>query len=277
MRKFELSKSRYPGDLSLLCTICCVLVLILSGCAGKLPVTVDLTDAQQQEASRLLQPARAGRCPDTLDADVVFNWQGYGQHRIVKATLQATRKGGFRLSGLDPLGRPFFILVTDGTRFTLVDNLQGRGYTGSVDSAFFRQYVPAGLDPSTCFSLFTARLPAENVPHVRFARTKKNNSFWFVFNLADGMTRQAELDPESGRVRRQVLTNMEKRIVLDVRYGGYPAHADICAVPQRLTVEGEAFNGSVQVTLTKLYRQTRLPEDIFTLQIPKHFIVTEVE
>jgi len=277
VKKFELSKNRYPTDQAILRAVFFALVLILSGCAGKLPVTVELTGAQEQEALTLLQKIRQRNCPDTLDADVSLSWQGYGQHRIVNATLQATRKGTFRLSGLDPLGRPFFILVTDGSHFILVDNLQGRGYTGAVDSAFLRQYIPAGLQLTTCFSFLTGQLPGKEIPLTRFAQTENHKSFWFTFKLSEGMTIQAEIDPDSGLVYRQVFTDHENRIVLDARYEGYRPRAEICAVPDRLTVEGEDISGSLQITFNKLYRGTRLPDDIFTLRIPEHFIVTEVE
>ena len=277
MRKFKLSKNSYPSDLSILGSIFFILVLILSGCAGKLPTTVELTGTQEQEALTLLQQIRQSNCPDTLDADVSLSWQGYGQHRIVNATLQATRKGAFRLSGLDPLGRPFFILVTDGRRFTLVDKLQGRGYTGAVNSVFLRKYIPAGLQLTTCFSFLTAQLPGDKIPLTRFAQTENHKSFWFSFKLSDGMIRQVDIDPDSGLIYRQVLTDPENRIVLDARYEGYRPRAEICAVPDRLTVEGEDISGSLQVVFNKLYRGARLPEDIFTLQIPKHFSITEVQ
>ncbi len=277
MRKFELSKNRSPGDSRLLRAVFCVLVLILSGCAGKLPATVDLTGAREQEALTLLQKMQASSCPGTLDADISLNWQGYGQHRVIGATLQATRDGRFRLSGLDPLGRPFFILVTDGHRFTLVDNLQGRGYTGAVDSAFLKKYIPPGLQLITCFSFLAAQFPEKETPLVRFARTEKNNNFWFVFALDDRMTQQAEIDPDRGLVRRQILMDGKGGIVLDVRYDDYKPHARICAVPGQLTVVGENLSGSLQVVFNKVYRGAELPDKIFTLRIPEHFTVTEVE
>jgi len=277
VRKFKLSKNSYPGDLSILGPVFFVLVLILSGCAGKLPATVDLTDTQEQEALILLQKIRQSKCPDTLDADVSLNWQGYGQRRVINATLQATRRGAFRLSGLDPLDRSFFILVTDGYRFTLVDNLQGRGYTGAIDSTFLTKYIPPGLQPATCFSFLTAQVPEEETPLVRFARTEKNKNFWFVFALDDRMTQQTEIDPERGLVRRQVLTDGEDRIVLDVRYDNYKPHAGICAIPGQLTVEGEDLSGSLQVVFNTLYRGAELPDKTFTLRIPEHFTVKEVE
>ena len=277
MRKFVLSKNRYPTDPGIFRAAFFILVLSLSGCAGKLPTTVNLTGAQEQDALILLQKIRQGTCPDTLDADLSLSWQGYGQRRVINATLQATRNGAFRLSGLDPLGRPFFILVTDGRRFTLVNNLQGRAYTGAVDSSFLQKYIPAGLQLNTCFSFLTAQLPGKDISPSRFARAENFKNFWFSFQLGDGMTRQVEIDPESGLVYRQVLTDHKNRIVLDARYEGYQPAPEICTVPGSLTVEGEDLSGSLQITFNKFYRGARLPDDIFTLQVPEHFIVTEVE
>lgn len=276
-KKFDPLRSRKPGNPLLLLVLFSVLLMSLAGCGGKLPATVALTGVEAQEGAALLERVRGRDCSDVLDTDLSLEWQGYGQRRIIKATLQATRDGRFRFSGLDPLGRPFFILVTDGHRFTLVDNTQGRGYIGSVDSQFLRQYIPAGLKTSWLFFLLTAQLPGKEVSVTRFARLAEKKTYWYVFTLDNRVTREAELDPLTGLLGRQLLLGDGSRIILDARYEAYPPQTEGCVFPLRLRVEGEDLSGSLEITFTRFYRGVKLPETIFTLQIPDHFTVTEVE
>lgn len=275
VKKFELLRNRTLNNQGLFRALL-FFVLLLAGCAGKLPPTIPLTGAQEEDASALLRRIRERRCPDFLDADVTINWQGYGQSRNVSATLQATGKGGLRVSLLDPLFRPFLILAANGTTFTLVDNRQGKGYTGFVDTTFLREYIPAGLQLSTCFSFLAARLPPTKKSLIRFSRSEAENTYWFVFTDKNGRQQHVEIDPDSGLLLRQLLVDAGGSIILDVRYDSYQPLKNDCLYPAHIFAEGQDISGSVQITLDKLYN-TPLADEIFHLQIPDHFMVTEVE
>ncbi len=254
-----------------------VALLLFSGCTAKLPVTRPLSGEQEREARVLLEQIWQQGCPDFLDADATISWQGFGRTHSFNATLQATRSGMSRLSGLDPLGRSFFILVTDGSSFTLVDNQKGRGYTGSVDSTFIQQYVPTGLSLTKYFPFLAAQLPDQEENLLRLAWAEANNTYWITFAQGNGMNRHVEVEPESGRLNRQLLVDREKNVVLDVQYDGYLQQADICSFPAHFSAVGSDWSGTVQVSLNKVYEETMLPEEIFHLQIPGHFVVNEID
>jgi hypothetical protein len=273
-RKFKLLKSRKQSDHVFLGILLVVVFLLFSGCARKYPATLALDAEQEQYAHSLLQKIRKQDSPDYLDADVTVSWMGYGRKFNFDATLQATRAGRFRLGGLDPLGRPFFILVTDGTTFTLVDNRQGRGYTGAVDSAFFRRYIPSGVRLTTCFSLLTAQLPDTEVRKTRVAENKE--SYWFIFAGRDGLRRRAGIDSDTGFLARQILVDAENEIVLDVRYHDYQSQTALFYLPRHMYMESEKMPGSLRITLNRVYREKPLPDSIFTLHIPEHFSVVQV-
>ncbi len=254
-----------------------VALLLFSGCTAKLPVTRPLNGEQEREARVLLEQIGQQGCPDFLDADATISWQGFGRTHSFNATLQATRSGMSRLSGLDPLGRSFFILVTDGITFTLVDNQKGRGYTGSVDSTFIQQYVPTGLSLTMYFPFLAAQLPDQEENLLRLAWAEANNTYWITFAQEGGMNRHVEVEPESGRLNRQLLVDREKNVVLDVQYDGYLQPSDICSFPAHFSAVGSDWSGTVQVALNKVYEETMLPEEIFHLQIPGHFVVNEID
>jgi len=275
VKKYELLRNRTPNNQSLFLALL-FSVLLLAGCAGNLPPTIPLTGAQVEDASALVQRIRERRCPDFLDADVTINWQGYGQSRTLSATLQVSERSGLRVSFLDPLFRPFLILAAGGTTFILVDNQQGRAYTGRVDSSFLHKYIPAGLQLSTCFSLLAARFPSIKTPLLRCARSEKENTYWFVFTGRNGGRQHLEIDPDSGLLLRQLLVDADQSIILDVRYDSYQFLQKECFYPVHIFIEGKDISGSMQISLDKLYN-TPLADAIFHLEIPEHFRVTEVE
>ena len=275
-KKYRLLKNKsrkqsshpFPGVLLL------AVILLFSGCARKYPATFPLDTLQQRNARSFLQKIRHRARVQDLDADVAVSWEGYGRKYHFNATLQATGTGRFRLSGLDPFGRPLFILVTDGTTFTLVDNRQGRGYVGPVDSTFLHKYIPPGVQLSTCFSLLTAQFPDAEVQEIRLAQDKKN--YWFIFTGRDGAQRRIEVILQTGLPVRQVLVNAEGDIILDVRYEDYQLRT-APLLPSRLRMEGGSMPGSLKITLNKVYREKLLPETIFTLAVPVHFRVVHVK
>lgn len=252
-------------------------LLFISGCAGRLPLTVPLDNTEEQEVLALLQQVRARGCSDSLDADVTVTWQGYGRNISFSGTLQATESGRIRISGLDPLGRPFFILVTEGIHFTLVDNRQGSVFTGLVDSAFTRQYIPKVPRLPSYFPFLAGQLPDADASPIRLARTDGKNTYWLVYGLEDGITLQVEIDPLTVTIKRQLLLDEENRIVLDVLYASYTATGAGCFVPDHITIEGEGFTGTVQLRLDTLYEGDILPDKVFQLTIPEHFSVSEVK
>ncbi len=274
-RRFESLKRRKQSDQVFFGPLLLVFFLLFSGCARKYPATLALDAEQEKYAQSLLQRIRKQDSPNFLDADVTVSWAGYGRKYNFNATLQATRAGRFRLSGLDPLGRPFFILVTDGTTFTLVDNRQGKGYAGVVGSAYFRKYIPPGVQLSTCFSLLTAQLPDREVQEIRIAENKEN--YWFIFTGKHGVQRRVGIDPDTGFLVRQTVVDAENEIVLDVRYDDYPSQAASFYLPGLLYMESEKMPGSLEITLTKVYKEKQIPESIFTLHIPEQFSVVQVK
>jgi hypothetical protein len=275
-RKSESLKSRKQGRTFFLVVVLLLAVFLFCyGCAGKYPATLSLDAGQEKSARLLLQKIRKQGQPSSIDADVSVSWKGYGQKYTFNATLLATRDGRFRLSGLGPLGRPFFILVTDGAAFTLVDNRQGRAYDGSVDSEYFRKYIPTGVQLSTCFSLLTAQISAQKLQEIRVAENME--SYWFVFTGMHGLARRIEVDPDTGSLVRQILVDAKNEIIVDVRYDGHQVQAESLHLPKHLHMESEKMVGSLEITLNRIYREKPFPDTVFDLRIPDYFSIVHVK
>lgn len=255
-------------------------IFFFAGCAVHQPVITSLSPLGEKNARALLDRLTSIPCPDFIDTDITVTWYGYGQKRMVRLGLQATKDGRLRASGFDPLSRPFFIFVTDGYSFTMVDNRHGKGYTGQLDSDFIHSYIPEGVSGETMF-LLLAGLPMDNQKPVDIVlvRSEMANYYRYSFIIPDGYTMHSEINTDSGLLSRQFITNKNDEVIITVGYDGSVPINNDCHLPLTLEVEGEAVTGTVQIVIDKVYGDGdhALDDRIFLLQIPEHFTITEVE
>jgi len=260
-----------------------IAVTLVAGCARQVPLYHPLSRERQIQAGELLANIQARQRVNSLDADVTVTWSGYGRELRFNGGLQAVRTGRFRLSALDPLGRPIFILVIHDTSFTFIDIRQGSGYTGPVDSDFLHQYIPAGVTPATLFSLLTAQLPDIGTGNVIFGQDNKEGCYWFTFPYTRNLKRMAEVDAMSGLVLRQMIVDESEKPIIDIHYDGYPASFESTAkeesifLPAHLRIEGGSLPGSIAVIIDTVYPDHAFPDSLFTLIVPDYFRIDHVK
>ena len=258
-------------------------ILLIAGCARHVPLYHPLAGEHQIQAKELF--ARIQKRPGikTLDGDVTVTWSGYGRKFHFTGELQAAGTGRFRLSGLDPLGRPVFLLVIHDPSFTFINTRQSRGYTGPVDSDFLHQYIPAGVTPATLFELLTAQLPDTGIDTVIFGRDDRQGRYWFIFPSARNFKRMAEVDAVSGRVLRQLIVDASENPIIDIHYDGYPVSFDAAAqkkdifLPAHLRIEGASIPGFIAISIDKIYADNDFPDSLFILNIPKYYNIIHVK
>ena len=276
-RKFALLKIRKKSNRFSVLLTAFILVILPTGCARKIPVTVPLYGDRQVNAEKILKILQQRKKVDCFDADVTITWSGYGGRRNFTGTLQATDQGRFRLNGLDPLGRPFFILTVGRQSFTFIDNRQGRGYTGSVNSTFVQNYIPAGVPFSVLYSMLTAQLPDTAVKEVDIRESDTGKSYWFMFPGFAGMKYLVETDEESGQPMRQIIMDQDEKVIFDIHYAKYQTGPDLFFLPAQLRIKSDEMPGIIELNFDKFYPKNILPDTLFTLRIPEYFDITHVQ
>ena len=251
-------------------------VILSSGCAGKIPVTRPLVGAQQVQAGMLLEKLQHRGKTDSLDADIAVSWSGYGGKQSFSGTLQAVRTGQYRLSILDPLGRPVFLLTVNKNFFTFVDNRQARGYTGPVDSSFLHQYIPAAVSPAVLYSLLTAQVPDISLVNVTGGQGNNRSHYWFAFPCGSVLHRLVEVDEVSGQLVRQVIRD-KKTTLLEVIYKGFQGETGQLSLPVRLLINSKNLPGSVELVMKKVFPNKIFPDSLFTIAVPKYYQMSRVE
>ncbi len=280
-KKYAFLKNRKKNSqYTVFLVLTCVL---LAGCAHRIPLRRPLGREGENKARELLTAIQQRQKVDALDADVTVTWSGYGRKIHFSGGLQAVASGRFRLSALDPLGRPLFLLVVQESTFTFLDTRQGSGYTGPVDSDFLHRYIPASVTPAILFSLVTARLPDMGLDKVSVGRGDRKGSLWFTFPSRNNCRRLAEVDAGRGQVLRQMLVDGSENTVVDFHYDGYPAvktssgKEESVMLPTIVRIEGGLLPGSTVVRFDRVYPDHDVPDSLFTLAVPRYFTILQVK
>ncbi len=280
-RKYVLFKNSYGN--SQFTVLLFLLVILVPGCAYQVPRYQSLSMERQTQARRLLANIQQRHKVNVLDADVTVTWSGYGKKLHFSGGLQAVRTGRIRLSALDPLGRPIFLVVLNDASFIFLDTRQGRGYTGPVDSDFLHKYIPAGVTPATLFSLFTTQLPDMDVGNVIIGQGDREGCYLYIFPYGQNLKRMVEVDALSGVVFRQMLVDESGKLIVDMHYNGYPVacktnvQAKAIILPAHVRIEGSSLPGSISIAIDRLYTKNDLPASLFTIGIPEYFSIIHVK
>ena len=127
--------------------------LLFTGCAGKFIQTVPVSFQEEISVSAAFRSMLANQqtCGCCLDAEAevtlaVSNWLGK-RSGTMTGFLQAMQPSYIKFVGVNPLGQPLFIFITDGTTFQNVQVPKSKVYEGNVRSDAFNNYVQAWLEP----------------------------------------------------------------------------------------------------------------------------------
>ncbi len=252
---------------------------LVTGCAGRLPSTVPVTGNAKALILSRFQIFLDRECARSVDADVTLSWQVLWSGAMVRGMLQVQKPALLRYTVVDPLGRPLFIIVSDGATFTAVDTLKGEGYTGPVTSPSWRKYVPKGISPKELFFWLSGGLPPGEL-RVDGVRREKNSPWpWVILTSSGGLHHQVLFDPDSGRIVRHVVVGRDRTILLDVTYSGTvrPKDAPGCPWPAELEIKGATIPGTVRIRFDRILSEAVLPPATFHLTLPVHYPVHKIK
>lgn len=264
-----------PGPVPVL-LFCC---LLLAGCAGKLPRTYSLTVSEREQVLTRLDDFMQRRCSGVLDADVTLEMRFLGKAETVPGTLQALPPSYLRYTVTDPLGRSLAIAVTEGSTFTIVDNRNAEAVTGPVDSAFWNEFVPAGIFVEDIIPWLSGSLSDQDLKITGMYGDMDDAAlFWLNSAAGDGLTHEIAFNCVEGVIRRHIIRNdVDGTVVLDITYTRYGRKDMQCPVPLELVVEGRSITGTLTIRFDRIFMDSTLSPGIFQLDLPDHYTVNEVE
>lgn len=250
-------------------------LLLVSGCASKLPRTVAVSgpdlDRVQARLSRFLDQS----CVTAIDSDVRLGWSAYGREETYPATLLASFPSSLRFAVVDPLGRSLLLLAINGNTFTLADNREGEGYTGRLDSDFVHQYLPEGISGDDLFFWISGRIRQEGLQVLSASRAEDENLFWYEIDYGDRLIHLLGLARD--HLSRHLVLDEEDTIIFDVQYSRYSDTPEECTWPGEIVVTGEKLAADLTLDFNRFYSFSPLREQLFQLQLPPHFTLHKVK
>ncbi len=258
-------------------TVVCGLLCILAGCAS-LPRTVDLAGAKRAEvvAAFAQLQARQSQCHCCIDVAASVTLTGLLHSGTVSGYLQAMSPAFLRFVGLNPLGQPLLILVSDGNRFRYLAVAQGKSYGGKVAAETFVKYAPAGFRPHESFYWLSGRLPVGPVVVEEVGRALDTGGYWLTVRVGSER-RRLLFDPSLGVIRRHQVLDDDGDDVFDTMYEDYRAVGkDDCLLPGRITVTTRQHRGTLVITLSDWLDDADLAAKDFSFSLPPGFELVEV-
>ena len=274
-----LKRIRTPGATSawLSLTVFCGLLWFLAGCAS-LPRTVDLSGGERAGVAAAFAKLhlRQDECHCCIDVAVNVTLKGLLHSGTVSGYLQAMSPAFLRFVGLNPLGQPLMILVSDGDRFQYLAVDRGKGYGGNVEAETFVKYAPRGFRPHESFYWLSGRLPVGPVVVEEIGRAVDTEGYWLTLRVG-GEHRRLLFDPLAGVIRRHQVLDSNGDDVFEASYEDFRATGENgCQLPGRITVTTRQHRGTLVVALSDWLDDAALSAKDFSFTLPPGFELVEV-
>ncbi len=261
--------------------VCLVCLVVLHGCGIKKMPLVGLSPTQVENSNLLLEKFNAHKKVDAIDMDVNLSWNYLGNKGGIDTVLLMQPPAWIRMTAVDPLDRPVFILTSDGATFTFTDNHAGKGYQGKITSSLWREYVPEAIKPEFIFPLLGAMLPSD----VQYDLTgiDKNGRLWHQYTdmVSEEKKVHRILLDDQGRIDEYLLLNKEFNLMVKISYSDYAVVGDRGQGgsrhwPRLVAIEGKDIKGVFTLKVKKIVSTDSSPLSFFSLSIPPHYQIKEV-
>jgi hypothetical protein len=259
---------------------CCAGVLVLSGCAATPPKTVEIgSSSELRQVESKLSRFLGQSCVNAVDCDVQLSWQAYGQGKTFSATMQAMQPSSLRLAMIDPLGRPLVLLGVHENKFTLADNNEAIGYTGTMDLDVVHKFLPDFISKDDIFYWLSGQVNRSGMKTLSTKMDAKDKLYWYEVAYPDGsskdMTHKLALNDANQLVRHMVL-DADGDIQFEATYSKYSKTPKTCSWPGRVEISGDALEADLTLIFTEIFDFKPMEQKRFQVKIPPHFEVRKV-
>ncbi len=248
-----------------------LLLLIINGCTT-LPATVEIDPAETGDVVESFK-AMVGawrQCDCSVDAEADIEFNSFFYHGVVNGYLQAMSPSYLKFVGINPLGQPLVVLLSDGEYFHYLVVPQAKAYQGNVHGRTFTGYAPDGFQPGFVFSWLVGRLAPGVVKILTVSRGRQEQGYWLRLLAGKGSQESLVLfDDQAGVIRRRLIMDKNNEIVMNVLYDAYTSAP--CPLPGSITIESPAHNSSMEIKLTGWLDNVALGPEEFSCHLPAGF------
>jgi len=259
-----------------------LLLLLCSGCALFSPRPEVIHGPERAAVATAFQELhrRQADCHCCIDAAVTVTIRGLLRSGTVAGYLQAMSPSFLRFVGVNPLGQPLLILVSDGHRFQYLAVPEAKEYSGDVRAETFVKYAPAGFRPGEAYFWLTGRLPDGELTVEEVAAGGEDPGYWLTVLGPAGAGQERHrllFDPAAGLIRRHQVLDGRGGVEMDAVYEQQRAVGAVgCRLPSLIMVTTSRHQGTLRVAFSDWQDQVSLTENDFSFARPPGFEEVEV-
>jgi outer membrane biogenesis lipoprotein LolB len=258
-------------------------MLLLAGCATTPPKTVEIRNSTElREVESKLARFLGQSCVNAIDCDVQLSWKAYGHGKTFSATMQAMHPSSLRLAMIDPLGRPLILLGAHGNRFTLADNNEAIGYTGTMDLDVVQKFLPEFIPKDDIFYWLSGRINKRGLKTLSTRMDAEENLTWYEVAYPSQPAEEKEktthmlaLNAENQLARHMVL-DADGDVQFEAKYSAYSATPTMCSWPGQVEISGDALDADFTLVFTEIFDFNPMKKKRFHVKIPPHFEVRKL-
>ena len=257
-----------------------VLLLLLSGCAGK-PWGDPVAELENIRFTDLFEEMRQRekQCPACSDGDINIFLKSRVASRAAAGYFQLMQPDHIKFVASNPFGQPLLIFTSDGQSFQYINTLERLSLAGAVTPFFQNLDAPPALASSSWGRWLTGRLPPSG--SVETARQDDlGRGVWLTISPAgdEGQQEHLLIDPEKRQLLSRIVTEKSKTI-MQIDYPGNDRVGtdDPCGLPETLHVSGLDYGAELTLEILKPGEYDGCGPADFILRVPQDYLHREIQ
>ncbi|MCB2184365.1 MAG: hypothetical protein KQH63_20240 [Desulfobulbaceae bacterium] len=263
-------QSRVVKRFSHLLIIACSLLQFLAGCAT-LPDTLEIAESDKERVSNKFKKMVADqtRCTCCIDAQATVSFSSIWKKGTLSGYLQAMSPSYLKFMGINPLGQPLAVFVTDGDAFRYVAVPEAADYAGDVHSAAYSKYAPEGFLPEKGFYWLIGRLYPGKIKILDVSRDGDAGGYWLEISYGNKTKSMVLFDEKQEVLLHHIVIDENNKKILNVLYDAYTNGP--CPLPGKITVTSLVHNSTMEIRLTDWLSDASFSQKDFTYHSPPDF------
>jgi hypothetical protein len=253
--------------------------VLVNGCAGKpwtAPVDVHETERVSQAFAEMQK--RDAACFSCVDAKVILTLDTPGEDRSVSGSLMLMLPAAVKFVAPNPLGQPFYALVSNGLEFQAINTAQKLHTIGRISSLAAQYDIPSSLLSDNWSYWLIGRLQEKGALIETIRQDVSGRGVWVTTNYP-GRASLAKshllIQPTTKQLLARILVDDQDKTIATIFYE-QRAVQDGCAPAERITITDLPYGSSLRFEFTDILTDRTFSSADFRLKAPENYNTQEL-
>lgn len=269
-----------------------LLVLLLSGCAGK-PWSSPIADHETAAIALIFEnmQRRDASCFASMDAKVLLTWEGPGGAHSLSGYLQLLLPSSMKFVVSNPLGQPVYALVSNGQEFQSINTALKQHVIGQLGSLARDHDVPEALLSAHWGYWLTGRLWEEGAVIDAMHQDDSGRGVWITLRYPitkepsdmTGVTNYLLINPGRQQLLARMLVDDKGETVATISYEEREKGEELvrqewergCAPATRIIITDLPYRSLLTLHFSEIVTDRSFSANTFRLKIPAGYTTAE--